>query len=81
MELTSQDAAVPSGHELTFNETLKIVSEDIFIQIVIPLWVPGFTKRMRKVRTAFLEIRVCIRLFVISYSNSTTWAFFPLRRT
>ncbi|ESK89553.1 cytochrome p450 [Moniliophthora roreri MCA 2997] len=49
---------VPPGHQLSFEETFKIVSSDIFIKVLVPNWLPNVTERIRKVRLAFNELKM-----------------------
>ncbi|KAG7088550.1 hypothetical protein E1B28_012532 [Marasmius oreades] len=50
--------SVPEGHELSFEETFQVVSRNVFLKVVLPDWLPNLTKRIRKVRLAFDELKL-----------------------
>lgn len=76
--ITSQDDSIPPGHEMSFKQVLKLVSEDVFVYILTGDWFPGVTKRIQGIQLAFKELRVslfsgqrCIRPSDIFHSY--TW--------
>ncbi|KAL0566453.1 hypothetical protein V5O48_015555, partial [Marasmius crinis-equi] len=57
----SSQHSKPPGHQLPFEETFQIVSQDIFLKLVLPNWLPNVTERIKKVRVAFEELRVYLQ--------------------
>jgi len=54
-----EDVVVPPGHQLTFKDALRTVTQGFTIKILVPKWALGFTKRFRLTRLAFDELQVC----------------------
>jgi hypothetical protein len=55
----TSDAVVPPGHQMTFKDTLHILSTNIILVVLVPDWAKNLTERTRKVHLAFSEMRVC----------------------
>ena len=53
------DLVVPSGHQMTFNDALHIVTANLVVHLSLPNWAKYLTKHTRKVDLAFTEIKVC----------------------
>ncbi|PPQ79631.1 hypothetical protein CVT25_003216 [Psilocybe cyanescens] len=51
------DAEPPAGHLMTFKESMRIVTADIMFKIACPGWMMSLTKRLRRARLAFKELR------------------------
>ena len=58
----ADDETIPSGHRMTFKESLRIVSLSVFQRLVIPKWAMTFTSKLRKIRIAFDELEVSLRI-------------------
>ncbi|KAH9485050.1 Cytochrome P450 monooxygenase 124 [Psilocybe cubensis] len=52
-----EDAVIPPGHSMTFKDALHVVTVEIFLKIILPDWAMGLTKRLRRARLAFEELR------------------------
>ncbi|KAF9465378.1 cytochrome P450 [Collybia nuda] len=50
------DDSIPAGHQMTFKDALHGAASSVFLNIIIPRGVMGFTERTRKVRLAFDEL-------------------------
>jgi hypothetical protein len=55
----SDNTIVPPGHDMSFKESLNIISSDVVLKLLVPSWAMGLTPRLRRVRAAFDEIEVC----------------------
>jgi len=55
-----EDEAHP-GHDLSFKQSVGVVSTGIFVRALCPKWIFdwGPTERIRKARDGFAEFRVC----------------------
>lgn len=53
-----EGASANAGHQMTFKQSLQIVSDDIFFKIAVPDWAFGLHERLSRVKTAFDELRV-----------------------
>lgn len=53
-----EETVIPSGHKLTFTDTLTTVTESLLLKVLLPNWALGLTKRLRKVRLSFSEFDV-----------------------
>ncbi|KAG1902247.1 cytochrome P450 [Suillus fuscotomentosus] len=51
-----EDAVVPLGHQLTFNDAIHTVSQNLILPLLVPRWVMGLTKHFRRTRLAFDEL-------------------------
>ncbi|KAG2031427.1 cytochrome P450 [Suillus americanus] len=51
-----KDAVVPLGHQLTFQDALRAVTQDLPLRLLVPRWAMGLTKRFRRTRLAFDEL-------------------------
>ena len=54
----TSDLVVPSGHQMTFNDALHIVTTNLIVKLSLPDWAKYMTKHTRKVDLAFTEIKV-----------------------
>ena len=54
----NEEASANAGHQMTFKQSLQIVSDDIFFKIAVPEWAFGVHKRLSRVKTAFDELKV-----------------------
>ncbi|PPQ93732.1 hypothetical protein CVT25_013072 [Psilocybe cyanescens] len=52
-----EDAVIPPGHSMTFKDALHVVTIEIFLKLIIPDWAMGLTKRFRRARLGFEELR------------------------
>ncbi|KZP12182.1 cytochrome P450 [Athelia psychrophila] len=52
-----QDKFIPAGHQMTYQESLHIVSSRVFLKIIVPQWAMGLTKHTRNVELAFSEFK------------------------
>lgn len=52
----TEDGIVPPGHQLTFKDALRTVTQDLTIKLLVPRWAMGLTKRFRRARLAFDEL-------------------------
>ena len=55
----TSDLVVPPGHQMSFKDTLHIVSTNIIQKLSLPDWAKYLTTHARKVDMAFMEIKVC----------------------
>src|SRR6266850_4219521 len=55
----TSDLDVPPGHQMTFKDALRILSNNLFLRIILPDWAMNLTKHSREVRQAFIELKVC----------------------
>ena len=53
-----------AGHQMTFKESLHVVSRGVYTKLIVPSWAMGFTASLRKVRLAFEELEVGLFCFV-----------------
>ncbi|PPQ79020.1 hypothetical protein CVT25_002329 [Psilocybe cyanescens] len=51
------DTELPAGHLMTFKESMRVVTADILLKIACPDWMMNLTKRLRRARLAFKELR------------------------
>ena len=58
----TDDEAIPSGHRMTFKESLHVVSLNVFQRLIFPKWAMIFTSKLRKIRIAFDELEVSLRI-------------------
>jgi hypothetical protein len=56
----TSDLDVPPGHQMTFKDALRILSNNLFLRIILPDWAMNLTKHSRNVRQAFIELKVCL---------------------
>ena len=51
----------PSGHELTFDQSIQAINAGLFVKMVCPDWLfrRAPTKGIRETRDAFAEFQVC----------------------
>ncbi|KAJ7595400.1 cytochrome P450 [Mycena floridula] len=61
---------IPPGHQLSFKSCIKMVSEDLFLGILVPNWCPNFTSRLTRIRLAFKELRVFVHEMIQSRQTS-----------
>jgi hypothetical protein len=82
----TSDLDVPPGHQMTFKDALHILSTNLFLKIVLPDWAMNLTKHSRKVRQAFIELKVCLSALSYMYtchrssSSNTCWKWWKLVR-
>jgi hypothetical protein len=55
----TSDLAVPPGHQMTFKDSLHVLSTNVLLEIILPNWAKNLTERTRKVHLAFTEMEVC----------------------
>ena len=53
---------------MTFKNALHTASVNIVLKLLTPDWVPGITKRLRRVRLAFHELKVRATILLIVYT-------------
>ena len=58
----ADDETIPSGHRMTFKESLHVVSLNVFQRLIFPKWAMVFTSKLRKIRIAFDELEVSLRI-------------------
>ena len=58
----ADDGTIPSGHRMTFKESLRIVSLNVFQRLVFPKWAMVFTSKLRNIWIAFDELEVSLRI-------------------
>ncbi|KAG1876299.1 cytochrome P450 [Suillus subluteus] len=51
-----KDDVIPLGHQLTFKDALRTVTQDLTLTMLVPRWAMGLTKRFRRARLAFDEL-------------------------
>ncbi|KAG1862036.1 cytochrome P450 [Suillus subalutaceus] len=56
VDLTFPDDVIPLGHQLTFKDALRTVTQDLTLTILVPRWAMGLTKSFRRARLAFDEL-------------------------
>ncbi|PVF97230.1 cytochrome P450 [Serendipita vermifera] len=56
MHVPWRESTKPPGHELSFKETMEIVSSDLFMKIAVPEALMSMTKRTARVQLAFEEL-------------------------
>jgi hypothetical protein len=54
----TDDLAVPPDHQMTFKDSLRILSDKLLLKIVLPDWATNTTKHTRKIHQAFNELKV-----------------------
>ena len=52
------DGILPPGHQMTFKQALHITSSSFMLKLVVPDWVPAYSKQIRDTRLAFDELQV-----------------------
>ncbi|KAJ7584430.1 cytochrome P450 [Mycena floridula] len=62
----SSSNTMPPGHRLSFKSCLKIVSENVFLGILVPSWFPSVTSRLSMVRLAFTELKLYVHEMIQS---------------
>ena len=55
----TSDLVVPPGHQMTFKDTLHILSANLGQKLLIPDWAKPLMKSSRDVELAFTELKVC----------------------
>ena len=50
---------IPPGHQMTFKEALRIISNNLIKKKVLPDWVKYLTKQEGKADLAFKDLKVC----------------------
>ncbi|KAK7044008.1 hypothetical protein VNI00_008178 [Paramarasmius palmivorus] len=63
----SKEDLIPVGHKLSFEETFRIVSSDIFIKVIVPNWLPNITEKIGRVRLAFDELKAGSAVPFVNY--------------
>jgi len=53
----TSDLVVPPGHQMTFKDALRILSNNLFVKILLPDWATNITKHTKKVHQAFIELK------------------------
>jgi len=61
------EVVVPSGHTMTFKESLHIVTTHLLLKVLVPSWAMGMTAKLRKANLAFEELRV--NRYFIKFGN------------
>ncbi|PVF97229.1 cytochrome P450 [Serendipita vermifera] len=56
MRVAWKETTKPLGHELSFKETMEVVSSDLFMKLAVPEALMGVTKRTARVQLAFEEL-------------------------
>ncbi|TFK60268.1 cytochrome P450 [Pluteus cervinus] len=51
------EQTIPPGHKLSFQKATKLTISNLFLNLLIPDWLPSFTERLRTARLAFSEFR------------------------
>ncbi|KAH9474466.1 Cytochrome P450 monooxygenase 124 [Psilocybe cubensis] len=51
------DTELPEGHLMSFKDSMRVVTADITLKIACPDWMMNFTKRLRRAKLAFKELR------------------------
>ncbi|KAG1823550.1 cytochrome P450 [Suillus subaureus] len=51
-----EDAVTPLGHQLTFKDALRTVTQDLTLTLLVPRWAMGLTTHFRRARLAFDEL-------------------------
>lgn len=55
------DDELPTGHQMTFKDSLHIASTDIFLKLFIPNWILRHgTAKMQSIEVAFDELSVSV---------------------
>jgi hypothetical protein len=63
----TSDLVVPPGHQMTFKDALRILSNNLFVKILVPDWANNITKHTKKVHQAFIELKVCSSYLSLMY--------------
>ena len=82
----TSDLNVPPGHQMTFKDALRILSNNLFlrIRIILPDWAMNLTRHSREVRQAFIEPKVCLTTPFYLYmhhrcsNGNTCWKWWKL---
>ncbi|KAI0030490.1 614/534 cytochrome P450 [Vararia minispora EC-137] len=49
----AEEKNIPTGHTMTFKESIHIVSTKVFYKLITPRWILGYTESLRRLRDAF----------------------------
>ena len=54
----TSNLTVPPGHQMTFQDALRVSAENMTLKIMLPSWTMKLTERTRKINLAFNEVEV-----------------------
>ena len=62
---SADDHVIPTGHQMTFKDSLHTVSTSVVARLIFPKWAMIFTARLRKIRLAFDELEVWLSSLIL----------------
>jgi len=67
---SADDHVIPAGHQMTFKDSLHIVSTSVITRLIFPKWAMIFTEKLRRIRLAFDELELYMVEMIHSRKNS-----------